>query len=294
MFRAAGCLPPAASPAMSPPHPRLLAAVGAARPPVLCGRAPVARLRGLAAFALALVAALPGPAHAGQVLVAVAANFAEVLNELKPGFERRTGHTLVATTGSTGKLYAQIKGGAPFQVLLSADAHTPERLEREGLGLPGTRYTYALGQLALWSKTPGLWGGDAVAYLRAGRPRHVALANPELAPYGVAARETLQALGVWDALKDKVVMGQNIGQTHSLVATGAAEVGFVALSALKGPRQAVEGSVWVVPARLHSPIVQQAVLLAPGRDAPAARALLQYLKSDEARRTIEAWGYGVE
>lgn len=145
---------------MRPPHHRLLAAVGAARPPVLCGRAPVTWLRGLAAFALALVAALPGPAHAGQVLVAVAANFAEVLNELKPGFERRTGHTLVATTGSTGKLYAQIKGGAPFQVLLSADAHTPERLEREGLGVPGTRYTYALGQLALLSLLPSA-GTDA-------------------------------------------------------------------------------------------------------------------------------------
>lgn len=285
------------------PAPRLFQAMtdpSRPRPPAASRRLPGRALctacirilrRGLSALALAV---LPWPAQAGEVLVAVAANFAEVLAQLKPDFERRSGHTLVATTGSTGKLYAQIKAGAPFQVLLAADAQTPRRLEQEGLAVPGSRRTYALGQLALWSRTTGLWGDDGTAYLQAGRMRHLAIANPELAPYGVAARETLQALGAWAAVRDKVVMGQNIGQVHALVAGGAAEAGFVALSAVRSPRQSATGSLWIVPGRLHEPIVQQAVLLMRGKDEPAARALLDYLKTDEARRTIASWGYGVE
>jgi molybdate transport system substrate-binding protein len=260
---------------------------------------PLARRRLLRrlGWATALVAAAMAPvqaARAGEVLVAVAANFAEVLGQLKPLFERQSGHTLVSTTGSTGKLYAQIKAGAPFQVLLSADAKTPERLEAEGAAVPGSRSTYAVGKLALWSAQPGRVAGDGVATLRAGAFRHIAIANPALAPYGVAAREVMQASGTWAALQGKLVMGENIGQAHSMVATGAAELGFVALSAVKSPRAPAGGSLWEVPARLHSPLQQDAVLLLPGRGSAAARAFLDFLRTPAARTLIEAHGYGVE
>lgn len=247
--------------------------------------------RWLLAAALA-VAALP--VQAAEVLVAVAANFAEVVDKLKPGFESATGHRLVATTGATGKLYAQIKSGAPFHVLLAADAKTPALLEQEGAAVAGTRFTYAVGRVALWSRTPGRVAADGVATLRAGDFRHLAIANPDLAPYGVAAREVLQASGTWEALRGKVVMGQNIGQTHSLVASGAAELGFVALSAVRAPGRASEGSLWVVPATLHAPIQQDAVLLRAGAANEGARAWLGWLRSPAARAVIEAYGYGVE
>ncbi len=228
------------------------------------------------------------------VLVAVAANFAEVVERLKPGFEASTGHRLQATTGSTGKLYAQISAGAPFQVLLSADAATPARLEREGTAVAGSRFTYAVGRLALWSARPGVVAEDGRSTLQAGAFRHLAIANPDLAPYGVAARQVLQATGTWAALQPRLVMGQNIGQTHSMVATGAAELGFVALSAVQRPGVAPTGSHWTVPQALYSPLQQDAVLLRPGADQPAARAFLAYLRSPEAQRLIEAHGYGLE
>lgn len=246
----------------------------------------------LAVSALSIIAVVP--ARAGEVLVAVAANFAEVIEDLKPAFEKASGHTLKATTGSTGKLYAQIKAGAPFQVLLSADARTPERLEAEKAAAAGTRFTYAMGKLTLWSSDPDRVGTDGVAALKADDLRHVAIANPDLAPYGVAARETLQALGLWDTLKARLVMGQNIGQTHSLVATGNAELGFVALSAVLSPRARNKGSRWDVPQNLFRPIKQDAILLNAGRDNVAASAFLAFLKSPAAHTVIERYGYGLE
>ncbi len=234
------------------------------------------------------------PARAAETLVAVAANFAEVVEELKPAFERHFGHRLRATTGSTGKLYAQVTEGAPFQLLLSADANTPERLEREGMGIAGTRFTYAIGRLTLWSSDPGRIGADGRAALIAASVRHIAIANPELAPYGAAARETLQRLGLWDSLQRKIVMGQNIGQTHSMVATGNAQIGFVALSAVLSPRAPPQGSRWDVPQELFTPIRQDAILLRAGRGNEAATAFLQFLRSPEARRVIDQFGYGVE
>jgi molybdate transport system substrate-binding protein len=235
-----------------------------------------------------------GSVQGAEVRLAVATNFAELIEKMKPGFEARTGHRLTVTSGSTGKLYAQIKSGAPFDVLLSADAPTPQRLVQEGDAVAASRFTYALGRLALWSAAPGRVGADGAATLKAGNFRHLAIANPELAPYGAAAREALRALGVWDAVQPKVVYGQNIGHTFSLVASGNAELGLVALSSLKGSGGTVGGSSWWVPAALHAPIQQDAVLLRAGQGNPGARAFLDALRSAEARMLIESFGYGLE
>ena len=237
---------------------------------------------------------IAAPAGAAETLVAVATNFAEVVDELKPIFEKRSAHRLLVTAGSTGKLYAQIKEGAPFQILLSADIRTPERLEAEGLAVAGTRFTYAIGRLALWSSDPNRIRRDGRAALTANDVRHIAIANPDLAPYGVASREVLQKLGLWDALRGKIVMGQNIGQAHSMVATGNAQIGFVALSALLSPRVSAKGSRWDVPQELFTPLRQDAVLLKQGEKSDAARAFLEFLRSLEARKTIDRYGYGVE
>lgn len=247
------------------------------------------------AFGLALVCiSSTTPSQAAETVVAVAANFAEVVDELRPIFEKAAGHRVVATTGSTGKFYAQIKAGAPFQILLAADGKTPERLEAEGAGVAGTRFTYAVGRLALWSSDPKRIAGDGKSALTAADVRHIAIANPDLAPYGAAAREALQKLGLWDAVKAKIVMGQNIGQTHSMVETGNAQLGFVALSAVLSPRATTQGSRWDVPQELFAPIRQDAILLRPGADNAAARAFLAFLKSPDARKVIERYGYGVE
>ena len=234
------------------------------------------------------------PAAADEALIAVATNFAEAAAALRTEFERETGHTVVLTSGSTGKLYAQITQGAPFHALLSADQMTPERLEAEGHAAAGTRFTYAIGRLALWSADPQRIGADGRSALLRPELRFVAIANPDLAPYGIAARETLEALGLWQQMQPKIVMGQNIGQTHSMVATGAAEVGFVALSALQGPHRLPSGSRWDVPQELYTPIRQDAVLLAAGREHAAAQAFLAYLRSPLSRTAIEAFGYRVE
>ena len=246
------------------------------------------------AISAGLATSLAAPASAADTLVAVAANFAEVIEELKPAFEKASGHKLQSTTGSTGKLYAQIKEGAPFQILLSADSKTPERLEQEKAAIAGTRFTYAIGKLTLWSSDPKRIGVDGAAALKDSGVRHIAIANPELAPYGVAAQETLQRLGLWDELKSKIVIGQNIGQTHSMVATGNAQLGFVALSAVLGPRAEQKGSRWDVPQALFTPIKQDAVLLNAGRGNAAAVAFLKFLEGPEARKVIESYGYGLE
>ncbi|MBI1385094.1 MAG: molybdate ABC transporter substrate-binding protein [Rhizobiales bacterium] len=249
--------------------------------------------------ALAVLLAAPAVGASGlrdraadaRPLVAVAANFADVVTELAAAFAASTGHELRITTGSTGKLYAQIKAGAPYDILLSADEITPERLENEGAGVPGTRFAYAYGRLVLWSSDPSRVTLDGVAALRSLERGHLAIANPELAPYGRAARETLESLGLWDRLQPRIVMGQNIGQAHSLVASGAADLGLVALSALKGPRAPARSSHWEVPGHLHRPIRQDAVLLSHGASNDAARAFLAYLASPPARAVIARHGY---
>jgi molybdate transport system substrate-binding protein len=253
-------------------------------------------VRGLIVCAVALLLglALAGPAVGGEAVVAVAANFAEVAERLAVDLERESGHTVKLVFGSTGKLYAQITHGAPFDAFLSADRERPERLEREGRAVAGSRFTYSVGRLALWSREPGRVGTDGAATLKRGNFRLLAIANPDLAPYGEGARKTLQSLGLWEGVQAKVVMGQTVGQAHALVASGSAELGLVALSSVLSPRNRIEGSLWEVPAHLHSPIRQDAVLLKRGAGNAAARDFLEFLRSDSARPILEAYGYGVE
>lgn len=237
-------------------------------------------------FLLMWLAALTG--RAAEVQVAVAANFAAPMQKIAPLFEADTGHKARLAFGSTGRFYAQIRNGAPFDVLLAADDETPTRLEREGQG--GGRFTYAIGKLVLWSKQPTLVD-DKGDVLRSGRFDKLALADPRLAPYGAAAIETMTKLGVIDALRPKFVQGENIAQTWQFVATENAQLGFVALSQVWADGKLKEGSVWLVPATLYTPIRQDAILLNRGRDKAAATALLQYLRGDKARAIIQSYGY---
>lgn len=251
-------------------------------------------LRSRFVLSLLVVLSFTGPAAAEEAVVAVAANFSEVVERLQADFERASGHRLTFVAGSTGKLYAQIVNGAPFDVFLSADQERPERLEKERLAVAGSRFTYASGRLTLWSREPGRVGGDGAATLRQGRFRRLAIANPALAPYGAAARQTLGRLGLWERFADRIVVGQTIGQAHTLVASGNAELGFVALSSVLSPRNETRGSRWDVPSDLHAPILQDAVLLARGAGNPAARGFLQFLRGGKAKAVIKSYGYGVE
>ena len=229
-------------------------------------------------------------AHAADVRVAVAANFTAVLERLAGDFERDTHHHVTVVSGATGTLYAQVTHGAPFDVFLAADEQTPARLEAEGLAVAGTRFTYAIGQLALSSATPGLVDGRGDV-LRRGAFRHLAVANAKLAPYGAAALEVIDAMGLGDELRPKLVVGENVGQVAQLVASGSAEVGFVALSQVLTPGGVSPGSFWVVPQRLYTPIRQQAVVLSRGAANPAARALVDYLKDARVKSVIVSFGY---
>jgi molybdate transport system substrate-binding protein len=237
----------------------------------------------LATLAAACGAAAPG----GEIRVAVATNFAATMAALAERFEERTDHTVLVSAGSTGSHYAQIRNGAPFDVFFSADAERPTLLEREGVAIAGSRFSYAVGRLVLWSPREGFVDDDG-RVLEQGQFRFLAIANPELAPYGAAAREVLSARGLWASLQPKLVRGQDIGQTYSFVETGNAELGFVAYSQLKRPGVEIAGSYWIVPATLHQPIAQEVVLL---RDRPAAREFLDFVKTAEARELIRSYGY---
>jgi molybdate transport system substrate-binding protein len=199
------------------------------------------------------------------------------------------GHTAVLSFGSSGQFYAQMARGAPFEVFLSADADRPKKAEQDGLGVTGTRFTYAIGRLVLYSKTPGLVDG-AGAVLKGGEFNKISIADPTAAPYGVAAVQTMQKLGVYAALKPKVVMGASITQAYQFVDTGAAELGFVAYSQVIN---VAGGSRWLVPSADHAPIDQQAVLLYTGQNNPAARAFLTFLKRPAAVTIIKKFGYEV-
>ena len=243
--------------------------------------------RALAPILVVLALAAAPRAMAAEVRVAVAANFAEPAREIAARFRARTGHEASISIGSSGQLYAQVVNGAPFDVLLSADRERPEKAEAEGLGVAGSRFTYATGRLVLFSRTPGLVDGRG-AVLRTGRFDKIAIADPRTAPYGVAAVEAMRKLGAYDSLQPKLVQGTSIAQTYQFVDTGAAELGFLALSQVA---QVKGGSRWLVPAALHTPIDQQAVLLKRGAGNPAARAFLAFLRGAEARAVIRRYGY---
>lgn len=229
-------------------------------------------------------------AMAAEVSVAVAANFTTPMQKIAQMFEQDTGNKAVLAFGSTGNLYAQIKNGAPFQILLAADDETPARIEKENLGVANSRFTYATGKLVLWSKQPSMVD-DKGDVLRNGKFARIAVANPKLAPYGAAAIETMSKLGLLDSLKPKFVQGENITQTYQFVATENAQLGFVALSQVFADGRLKEGSAWIVPADLHQPIKQDAVLLIGGKDNAAATALLDYLRTEKAKTVIRSFGY---
>jgi molybdate transport system substrate-binding protein len=240
------------------------------------------------ALLLSLLAILS--AHADEVQVAVAANFTAPMQQITAGFEKDTGHKAALSFGATGKFYAQIVNGAPFEVFLAADDETPARLEKEGHAVAGSRFTYAIGKLVLWSANPDLVDakGDI---LKKGGFKHIALANPKTAPYGAAAVEAMTKLGVLANLEPLFVQGENISQAHQFISTGAAELGFVALSQVYKDGKVSGGSMWAVPASLYQPILQDAVLLAKGKDKAAPAALLTYLKGENARAIIRSYGY---
>ena len=249
------------------------------------------RLKQLIALAAALL--LAASAHAAEVKVAVAANFAQPMKEIAAEFEKETGHKVALSQGATGKFYAQISNGAPFEIFISADDETPTKLVREGKAVAGTQLTYAIGRLVLWSPDASLvdQGGGV---LKTDKFRFLTIANSRVAPYGRAAVQTMQKLGVLTALEPRVVQGESITQTHQFVSSGNAQLGFVALSQVWEGGKLKSGSAWIVPEEMHEPLRQDVVLLNPGKDSKAAAALIAYLKSDKATKIIERYGYKLQ
>ncbi len=237
-----------------------------------------------------LLAALTQIANAGEVNAAVAANFTEPVKQIVELFQQESGHTVKLSFGSSGKFTAQIKEGAPFDVFLAADEKNPKLLEKEGLAVEGSRFVYALGKLVLWSAQPGYVDGKG-AVLRKGTYNKIAYADPKLAPYGLAAKETLEDMGLWSVVQSKMVTGESITQTYQFAATGNAELAFIALSQITKDGKVTEGSWWIVPAHLYNPIKQAAVQLTAAKDKDAAKAFLTFLKSEKAVAIIRSFGY---
>ncbi len=231
-----------------------------------------------------------GLVQAQALQVAVASNFMAPMRHIAVAFERESGHTLVLSFGATGKFHTQIANGAPFQVLLAADSETPARLCRENLAVCGSRFTYALGQLVLWSAQVGLVDARGEV-LRTGTFKHLAIANPQLAPYGAAAKQVLNKLQLLPQLQARLVQGENISQTYQFVSSGNASLGFVSASQVMEGGRVVAGSAWLVPPDFYAPIQQDAVLLNKGQDSAAAQAFLSYLKTDKARAIMQSFGY---
>lgn len=228
--------------------------------------------------------------RAEEAMVAVAANFSAPMQQIAALFQKETGHQIKLSFGASGGIYAQIKNGAPFDLFLSADQLTPQKLEAEGLGVPNSRFTYATGQLVLWSKQEGLV--DAKGHVLQNKSiQRIALANPKLAPYGAAAMETMTNLGLLKELQSKLVQGDNIAQTYQFVSTQNAQIGFVALSQVFANGNLTSGSAWIVPGNLHQPIQQDVILLRKGQDNKAATALLLYLRGEQAKKIMKSFGY---
>jgi len=248
--------------------------------------------RSLMRWPLLALATMAGTLHAAEAQVAVAANFAEPMKAVAAVLEKTTGHTLQITVGATGRLYAQIKNGAPFDVLLSADTRAPAQLETDGLAQPGSRFTYATGKLVLWSADAAKVDGQG-AVLKTGGFRKLAIANPKTAPYGAASMEVMDKLGLTAALSPKLVQGESIGQTYNFAYTGNAEIAFVAMSQVLEGGRLKGGSMWVVPQSLYAPIQQDAVLLKRAARNEAALALMKLLQSPNIKDLIRSYGYGI-
>lgn len=240
---------------------------------------------------LVLMLSFSSAVAADEVTVAVAANFAATFDQIATRFKERSGHTAIASLGSTGALYAQIMNGAPYDIFLSADGERPQQLVTQGRGVAGTVHTYAVGRLILWSSNPKLIDSEG-AVLKRGFSGRLAIANPVIAPYGIAAQQTLEHLGQWHALEKRLVRGQNIAQTFQFAASGSVDAAFIALSQIRSGDYAGKGSYWRVPQTLHDPIEQQLVLLERGRNSKAARALIEFIGSSEGRKIISDAGYG--
>lgn len=245
-------------------------------------------MKRLSALFVALLAA--AGVNAAEVRVAVAANFTAPMQQIAADFEKDTGHKAVLSFGATGKFYAQIVNGAPFEVFLAADDSTPAKLEKEGHAVTGSRFTYAVGKLVLWSAKADFVDAKG-AVLKNGNFNKLSIANPKTAPYGAAAIETLNKLKLLEAVQPKFVQGENISQTLQFVSTGNAELGFVSLSQVFKEGKLTNGSAWIVPGDFHEPIHQDAAILAKGKDSAAAAALLAYLKGDKAKAVIKSFGY---
>lgn len=229
-------------------------------------------------------------AQAGEVRVAVAANFTAPMQDIVPLFEQSSGHKVTLSFGSTGKFYTQIKQGAPYDAFVAADTKTPKKLDDDGWTAPGSRFVYALGTLVLWSAQAGVVDGDG-AVLHTDKYRKLAIGDPKLAVYGTAAQQTLQALGLWTVVQPKLVKGDNITQTYQFAATGNAELGFIALSQITKGGKVSDGSWWIVPKHYYNPIEQSAVMLLAANDAEATKAFLAFLKGPQAETVIRSYGY---
>ena len=246
------------------------------------------KIRVLFALVASLLPALV--AHADEIKVAVAANFAQTMKEIATEFEKESGHKVTLSQGATGKFYAQISNGAPFDVFLSADDETPARLVKEGKAVTGTQFSYAIGRLVLWSPDANLVDSGG-SVLKSNKFKHLAIANAKVAPYGRAAVQTMQKMGVLMTVEPRVVQGESITQTHQFVSSGNAQLGFVALSQVLENGKVKTGSAWIVPDDMHEQLRQDGVLLNPGRQSRAAQALLDYFKTDKAKKIIERHGY---
>jgi molybdate transport system substrate-binding protein len=248
-------------------------------------------------LALALLGLLLGGpvVLAAEVRVAVTANFHGTLQRLAAVYRAQTGHTLLLSPGASGALYAQIVNGAPFDLFFSADSLRPELLAQHGHGVADSRTTYAVGLPVLWSARPGLVDADG-AVLRGDGFRFLAIAEPRNAPYGVAAQQILSHAGVWEALvaDGKLVRAQNTAQAYQQIASGAADLGFVALAQVRGADGQVPGSYWLPPSDVHDPIVQQAIILSRSANLAVARDFMAWLRGSEAGRLIEADGYALQ
>ncbi|WP_417559241.1 molybdate ABC transporter substrate-binding protein [Marinomonas sp.] len=231
--------------------------------------------------------------YAEEIHAAVASNFTAPMKDIVKQYEEESGNKVILSFGSSGKFFAQIQNGAPFQIFLSADESKPDALEKAGLIVTGTRFTYAIGALALWSVKPDFIDNND-ARLKSGDFNKLALANPKLAPYGVAATEVLEGLGLTESTKSKWVMGENISQTYQFASTGNTDLGFVALSQIMSEGRITKGSSWIIPTDQYSPIRQDAVLLKSAENSTAAKELLNYLRSDKARSIIHSYGYKTE